>query len=82
MGLQADIDELLTPPAGDAPVTYLQLRVPPELKETVSRHHANLLQLYAALKDAELTEQVIVQKVESAVESYRAVLRTAIDAIG
>lgn len=60
------------------PLTYLQVRIPPEWREAVIRHHEHLSDLASSLSDCGMSPEIIKLQVGIAVASYREALLTAI----
>lgn len=60
------------------PLTYLQVRIPPEWHEAVIRHHEHLSDLASSLSDCGVSPEVIKVQVEVVVARYREALLAAI----
>ena len=63
------------------PEGYSDIDIPPELKESVTRHHQHLAALVVSLRSAGLDEALIEASVHQLIASYETELMTAIKAL-
>jgi len=65
-------------PHPDDAILYLDLKLPPRLRDAVRRHHDNLAQLVRTLRSAGLDESAIRGNVDALVDRYRSELVSAV----
>jgi hypothetical protein len=65
-------------PHPDDAILYLDLKLPPRLRDAVRRHHEHLAQLVRTLRSAGLDESAIRGNVDALVDHYRAELVSAV----
>jgi hypothetical protein len=65
-------------PHPDDAILYLDLKLPPRLRDAVRRHHDNLAQLVLTLRSAGLDETAIRGNVDALVDHYRSELVSAV----